>query len=209
MSKQNTLLDFYNYQIRKDFIDKFNICDVKELNLSIQLRVHQKVQLPKLRDFTYLTKTRVIFESFTGQSSAVRFVKVYDKVKNKSRMISRFFYCNLYCTLNRLELIFNLLTILYCMVRFSRKSNFKFFGLTGQDKQTKFIYFCNLRKLYLRHFFWIPKLKRSRQYLSLFFYMKKNSAFYVNQVSMFKKLLKRLKILRRSFKEETKSPQLV
>jgi hypothetical protein len=208
----NLMRDFFEYQYRRDMIDKLNVTCSNDLELPIFIDLRSKIHIRcrniRMRSIR-LMKARAIFEMLSNQSSFVRRIKRHARVKTGVKIGYRNFYYLLVCSIRNKTAIFNFLTLLASIIYAHPNRNFLF----SFKKKKALTEICVLRRLKSRTFFFLPRrvYRRSRSRIRVGFVLSP-TVYYSNKKQhqlMLKFFLKRLRVIRKFRSMEHLKPQYI
>ena len=168
-------LSFYNYQYRRDIIDKFNISSLEELQLPLQLKIMRRVQLSRSRR-RGIRRSRLLYfktslELVTGKACGIRKLKKHNRVKSGVKINRHHYLYLFYCDLINNRFIFNFINLLFCVSQIKNlrlKFNFSK-NLQGNE-------LCILSKLRDKYIIFVPRYRKwkKRSKIRVVFSLHKN-----------------------------------
>lgn len=168
-------LSFYNYQYRKDMIDKFNISSLEELQLPLHLKVMRRVQLSRSRRLI-IRRLRLLYyktalELLVGRSAGICKVKKHGRVKSGVKINRHHYFYIFFCNILDNRLIFNFINLLMCVSHiYKLRLRFNFMKNLHRNK------LCILSKLREKYIIFIPKYrkKKKKSKVRVLFYLRGN-----------------------------------
>lgn len=202
---------FFNYQYRKDIIDKFNISSVFELQLPIGIRLSKRVNLmskPKQRRFRLLY-SRTMFETLSGQGCAIRKIKKSSRVRSGVKINKHHHFILFYCDLVSYRVVFNFINLLFCILKFNTHVNFKY-----RFDCLQFFELGVFKNVKDRCFFFLPRHKKIRdKKTQISFFLRKKPRLSLSSLILkrilFAFFLQRLQIIRGFIKTLNNKPQII